>query len=127
MDKATLVVNDIATGSRIVDILDEAGLRVILAMWLLTPEYEDVRFAVSSCDLDTVDPREAYGKVHSALENKGVELEDTPTLLVLRTTDPFVRALRQIFGKAKSVEGMRLGGQTIGGRFIEDAVVYRIV
>lgn len=127
MDKATLVVNDIATGSRIVDILDEAGLRVLLAMWLLTPEYEDLRFALSSRDLDTVDPRDAYGIVHSALEKEGIALENTPTLLVLRTTDPFVRALRQIFRKAKSVEGMRLGGQTIGGRFIEDAVVYRIL
>ncbi len=41
-------------------------------------------------------------------------------------TDPFIKGLRKMFGKAKSVEGMRLGLQTIGGRFIEDAYVYRI-
>jgi hypothetical protein len=34
--------------------------------------------------------------------------------------------LRRIFAKTKSVEGMRLGGQMIGDRFIEDAWVYRI-
>jgi len=44
----------------------------------------------------------------------------------LRTSDPFIKALRKIFGKAKSVEGMRLGGQTRGNRFLDDAYVYRI-
>jgi hypothetical protein len=41
-------------------------------------------------------------------------------------SDPFIRALRRILAKAKSVEGMRLGGQLIGDRFVEDALVYRI-
>ena len=40
--------------------------------------------------------------------------------------DPFIRVLRKIFGKTRSVEGMRLGGQMIGDRFIEDAYVYRV-
>jgi hypothetical protein len=40
--------------------------------------------------------------------------------------DPFIRELRRIFGKTKSVEGMRLGGQLFGDRFIEDGIAYRI-
>jgi hypothetical protein len=40
--------------------------------------------------------------------------------------DPFIKSLRRMFGKTKSVEGMRLGLQTIGDRFVEDAFVYRI-
>jgi hypothetical protein len=46
--------------------------------------------------------------------------------MILPMSDPFIKGLRSIFGKAKSVEGMRLGGQLIGDRFIEDAYVYRI-
>jgi hypothetical protein len=46
--------------------------------------------------------------------------------MILEMKDPFIRALRRIFGKAKSVEGMRLGLQTIGDRFVEDGIVYRI-
>jgi hypothetical protein len=46
--------------------------------------------------------------------------------MILPTKDPFVRELRKIFGKAKNVEGMRLGGQTIGNRFVDAAYVYRI-
>jgi len=126
MDKATLVIADFATGSRILEVLDGTGLRVNVAMWLRTPEYEDWRFALSSRDLDSVEPSAAYGRVHDTLGKGGFLLENTPPLLILRASDPFIRALRRIFGKVKSVEGMRLGGQALGGRFIEDAVVYRI-
>jgi hypothetical protein len=46
--------------------------------------------------------------------------------MVLPTKDPFIRELRKMFGKAKDVTGMRLGGQTIGNRFIDNAYVYRV-
>lgn len=126
MDKATLVTTDFATGSRIVKILDDAGLRMNLAMWLLTPEYEDWRFALSSRDLDSAEPKAAYGLVHNALDKGDFLLEDTPPLLIFRTSDLFIRTLRRTFGKTRSAEGLRLGGQMVGDRFIEDAVVYRI-
>ena len=56
----------------------------------------------------------------------GIPLRKTPSLLILPMKDPFIRHLRRLFEKAKSVEGMRLGGQMIGDRFLEDALVYRI-
>jgi hypothetical protein len=76
--------------------------------------------------LDAAEPSEAYGLVHDALAAAGITLEQTPALLILRMSDPFIRALRRMFAKAKSVEGMRLGGQLIGDRFVGDALVYRI-
>lgn len=126
MDKAALVTADFAAGARILEILDHSGLGINLAMWLHAPEYEDWRFVLSSRRLDSVEPSKAYGLVHDALEEAGFPLEHTPPLLIFKMSDPFVRALRQIFGKAKSVEGMRLGGQMIGDRFVDDAIVYRI-
>jgi hypothetical protein len=47
-------------------------------------------------------------------------------MLVLRMKDPFIRDLRKLFGTAKNVTGMRLGGQSFGDRFVEDGYVYRI-
>ena len=73
-----------------------------------------------------VKPSKAYGLVHDALAAAGISLERTPPLLILKMSDPFIRALRRIFSKAKRVEGTRLGGQLIGDRFVEDAVVYRV-
>jgi hypothetical protein len=39
---------------------------------------------------------------------------------------PFIKALRQVFAKVKDVYGMRLGGQTFGDQYLEDAFLYRI-
>jgi hypothetical protein len=46
--------------------------------------------------------------------------------MIFPIKDPFIRELRRLFGKAKEVAGMRLGGQTIGERFVSDAYVYKI-
>lgn len=70
--------------------------------------------------------QDAYGLLHEALDAAEFPLEQTPTVVIMRTSDAFIKTLRKIFGKAKSVEGMRLGGQTIGNRYLDDAYVYRI-
>ena len=46
--------------------------------------------------------------------------------MILSMNDRFIRELRRIFGKAKSVDGMRIGRQMIGDRFVEDAYMYRV-
>ena len=69
---------------------------------------------------------DAYLRVNRALDEGGVTVLGTPAMFVMKTTDPFVRALRKVFGKAASVEGMRLGGQTWGDRVIDDAYAYKI-
>src|ERR1700733_3909324 len=123
MDKAALVTADFAVGAKLLDVLDNADLAISVALWVNLPEYEDWRLVLSSRRLDTVNPLGAYGLVHDALERAEFPLEHTPPILILRMTDPFIKALRQLFGKARSVEGMRLGGQMIGDRFVDDALV----
>ncbi len=126
MDKTALVGIDVEMGRRILQSLDEAGLDIRVALWTYLAEYEDWRFTVSSRKFDELDIRKAFGLMHEALDVAGISLEETPTLLILRMSDPFIKTLRKIFGKTKSVEGMRLGLQSIGNRFLEDAYVYRI-
>ena len=64
--------------------------------------------------------------LHGLLADAGVTLEKTPPVMILPMSDPFIKELRRIFGKAKIVEGMRPGGQMIGDRFVQDAYTYRI-
>jgi hypothetical protein len=40
--------------------------------------------------------------------------------------NPFIRDLRRVFASAADTYGMRLGGQTFGGKYLEDSFVYRI-
>jgi hypothetical protein len=126
MDKATLVTAELSIGSKLLEALDQTTLGISVALWLNSSDYEDWRFVLSSRRLDLADPVGAYGLVHDALEKSGLLLEHTPPLLILRMTDPFIKGLRQIFGKVRSAEGTRLGGQTIGDRFVQDAILYRV-
>ena len=126
MDKTALVNIDFLRGAEILKALDQAGLRVSVALWTYLEEYEDWRLILAGRKLDAAGRREGYGLVHDALMATGITPERTPALMITRMTDPFIRELRRIFGKAKTVEGMRLGGQMIGDRFVEDAYVYRI-
>jgi hypothetical protein len=126
VDKTALITLDFTAGLDLVRALDVSALPITVALWLYSSEYEDWRFVLASRRLDAVQLTEAYGLVHDALSAAGIPLERTPALLILKMSDPFIRLLRQIFSKTKSVEGMRLGGQRVGDQSVEDALVYRI-
>jgi hypothetical protein len=124
MDQATLVSPDVAVGREALTALDDARIKQIVALLAVFPEYGDWRMVISSPSLDQTRQLRAYEQVTEALQGRFIYT--LPTIMVLPTKDPFVRELRRMFGKAKDVTGMRLGGQMIGNRFISDAYVYRI-
>ena len=126
MDKTTLVSFDIERGREVLDALDGAKVKTAVALWAYLPEYEDWRLVVSARQLDSLDPRDAYRRLNESLTAAGLTPDKSPPILILSMNDSFIRTLRQIFGKTKSAEGMRVGGQMIGDRFLEDAYVYRI-
>jgi hypothetical protein len=126
MDKATLVEVDFKMSEKLVSALEKAGVRVTVAMWVHFPEYEDWRFVLASKDLDLVDLGDAYLKVNGILKKAGISVWQTPLIFMMKTTDPFIRALRKFSNKAADVTGMRLGGQTWGDRIVDDAYVYKI-
>jgi|SRR5665213_984037 len=126
MDKTALVGLDIERGSQIIRALDDADLKPSVALWAYLPEYEDWRLIIASRKLDSFDPRSAYRTINDSLLAKGITVEQTPPIVIRSVTDPFIKDLRGMFAKTARVEGMRLGGQTIGGRFLEEAYVYRI-
>lgn len=126
MDKTTLVSLDIEKGIEILNALDSANIKIAVALWGYLPEYEDWRLIVSGRQFDTVDLQHAYRRINDSLTAIGLTPAEEPPILILSMKDPFIKALRQSFAKTKSVDGMRLGGQMIGDRFLEDAYVYRI-
>ncbi len=91
---------------------------------MVSPEYGDWRLVLSSPSLDQSHQLKAYEKVTEILGGRFVYR--LPPILILPTKDPFIKEIRKIFGKTKDVMGMRLGGQIIGNRFVENAYVYRV-
>jgi hypothetical protein len=106
--------------------LDRAGTKLSVALFAKLEEYENWRMVLAAREFDRMGLQEGYGRLFQILNNAGIVAEKTPTISIFPTNDPFIRELRKIFGKTKSVEGMILGSQSFGGRFIEDAYVYRI-
>ena len=127
MAKDLLVGLDVEVGARILRALDDAGLKVRVALWAILPEYEDWRLVLSSRKFDAVDLRDAYGLFHEALDAGGVSYRDTPTTVIMRANDPFIKNLRKTYAKSKQTDGLRLGPESIGNRFITDAYTYRIL
>lgn len=126
MGKTSLVSFETEAGSRILQILDDAGLKVKVALWATLPEYEDWRLILSSRKFDAVGTLEAYGLLNAALDAAGFPVELKPTTMILRTTDPMIRDFRKDYAKSNVSPGTHVGGQMLGDRFVEDAYAYRI-
>jgi hypothetical protein len=129
MDKATLVDVDITAGKQVLDILDRAGFKVIVAFWLYTSEFEAWRLYIASPVVDSKGIRRAYVQLLSALRSSDdPDLASRVTITLLSPKDPLMRAFRRTFARAVEVKkGARLASQVIkDGVFIEQAYLYRV-
>ena len=127
MDQALLVNPGVESGRKVLRSLDASGIKIKVALWAHLHEYASWRLMLASRHLDDArDRREAYRIVISTLYKAGLTVEEVDPIMLFPMKDPFIRDLRRLFGKAKDVEGMRLGGQLFGNRYVEDAYVYRI-
>ena len=124
MDKAVLVGPDLDKGSKIVQILDDAGLKVNVAFWALLSDYSDWRLFLASRKFDAIELAAAYGLLHKALDAGGISLRETPIIGIFHNTDPFIRALRKECRNARI--GRRLGPYMVGNRSVEDGYIYRV-
>lgn len=117
----TLVSADIERGSRIIEILDAAKVRIKVGLWAYLDGYDQWRMVLASPELDDQD----YLIVRRTLEAAGFTYDTTPPLIVWKMSDPFIRELRRRFRKSHP-EGSRLVYESVAGRLIEYAYVYRI-
>ena len=126
MAKDTLVGVDVELGSRVLSLLDEAGVPTPVALWLLNEDLGGWRLVLASPIYHREGPKAAYLRVLEVLSAADAELVNQAPIKLLGTRHGLVRDLRQMFSKGARVEGMRLGGHYIGGVWVEDAFVYRI-
>ena len=126
MDKIALVNFDIENGKEVVDALDRDGKNPNVALWAKLPEYEDWRLVIASDHLRQTGSLFAYSQVNSAMERAGIPVSKRPKVYLRPMDKPFIKSLRNIFAQTKDTYGMRLGGQTFGDQYLEDAFVYRI-
>ncbi|WP_420238861.1 hypothetical protein ACOBR2_04495 [Telmatobacter bradus] len=126
MGTETLVSFDIENGSNVIDALDKAGREPNVALWAKLPDYEDWRLILASEHLDQSSQFTGYTQIHEALDKAEIPIHRQPPIFMRPMKSLMIEELRRFLGSAKDVYGMRLGGQTFGDRYIEEAFVYRI-
>lgn len=124
---ATALVNfDFGNVEMAIRALDAAGKEPRVALWAKLPDYESWRLIVASEKIDQESPLAGYGQIVEALRNANIPMHRRPDILLLPMKSKMIEGLRSAFSSAKDVYGMRLGGQTFGDKYIEEAFVYRI-
>jgi hypothetical protein len=126
VDTSALVSYDIENGKEVIRALDEDGKAPNVALWAKLPDYEDWRLVIASDNLDQSSSLSGYEEINAAMKKAGISYRKRPTIYLRPMDKPFIKALRHIFAKAADTYGMRLGGQTFGDQYLEDAFVYRI-
>jgi hypothetical protein len=117
---------DIENGKEVIDALDRDGKTPNVALWAKIPDYEDWRLVIASDRLDQSSSRSGYTEINAAMKKAGISIHRQPTISMRSMDNPFIRDLRRAFASAADTYGMRLGGQIFGGKYLEDAFVYRI-
>lgn len=106
--------------------LDQAKVKVSVGLFAKLGEYENWRMVLAARAFDGLKITDAYGLIFESLTAAGIGVEKTPSILIFPMRDPFIRDIRRRYGKRENVEGLILGTQSFGGRFVEDGYVYRI-
>lgn len=125
MVKDSLVGIDVELGTRVLEALDAAGFAVPAALWVRWGEEHKWHLLLATPLYDRLGPGNAYRRLVDALWKVDYDWVRSPIRLE-STRKPFVRALRQLYGKAADLPGMRLGGQMIGDTWIDEAYIYRV-
>ena len=126
MAPATLVNFDIENGDDVIKALDSAGKAPKVALWAKLPDYENWRLVLASDRLNQKSPTSGYSEINEVLRKAQIPGNKQPAILLRPMDNPMILALRRVFGHATDTRGMRLGGQTFGDKYLEDAFVYRI-
>lgn len=124
---ATALVNfDFENAEMAIRALDAAGREPRVALWAKLPDYENWRLIVASEKFEQEYPLAGYRQISEALRSANIPVHRRPDILLLPMRNNMIQELQRLFADASDRYGMRLGGQSFGDKYIEEAFVYRI-
>jgi hypothetical protein len=126
MDQTFLVNIEFQKSAEVVAALDQAKVKVDVALFANLDEYGDWRLVLAARAFDRLEMRKAFRLVRDAMDAAGMTGYHGLPILIYRMSDPFIRELRKRYAKLKYVEGDRIALQFIADKVINDSYVYRI-
>lgn len=127
MAARALVESDIDLGARMLSALDEAGISIEVAYWMLSPEWGDWWFVLGTPLYDerlTPPVSRQVVEVRRSLPDSDYIMDK---LGVVGMDDRFVRALRKRLRDDLPRPGYHLGSFYAEDLEVEDSYVYRLV
>lgn len=93
-------------------------------LWLFQSESGEWHLLIATPKVDEVGPRKAYEELTLVTKRLAAGPTNLQRIELISPRVPLYQALRDIFGKTASVEGVRLGNTQVGGMYIDDAYLY---
>lgn len=118
----------IEAGAELADKLDEMGVAITAALWLFDAELNEWRLVFGSSEVKTRGPREVYEKIRVAISQLSDKVTTVPfssVVLMDANSDP-IRHLRATLKMEGRNNRIRFSRSVANGRFVDDALIYRI-
>ncbi len=127
MVKEILVDKQIEAGRELTERLDKAGFPVTASFWLYDSDENEWRLtlALEAVDQRGVGSRKVYGKIQDILA-EDAELRralDLTDIHLAGPEDSLIRDFRKL--RQRKLGLVRLKRTVVGGRYVEDAYVYK--
>lgn len=127
MVKDTLTLDMIDAGRALIEKLADQDLQLSAALWFYFAEQDNWKLILASQIVKVQGPRAMYKKVQSAIHGSADELSNLE-LSDIAAVSPDETIITQFKSAIRidGVGGMRFTNNTIDGRVIEDAYIYKM-
>lgn len=115
-------------GARLVQKMDEMGIAPRAAFWMLFPDIDVWRLAISESSSSKEGPLKGYRTIQKAMERLDPEPErlSLDNIALLPPGAPLVDLLRAAIPTGPGISRIRLTNNVVDGQLIADALLYRI-
>jgi hypothetical protein len=124
--KEFLTENMVRGGEALTRKLDELGWPVVASFWYFEPDDNRWKLMIASPKVNLDGPKEAYEAIQGALSTLQDHFTDLQYITVVQPDHPIVQTLAAAIPTGPAIVGMRFSQNTINGRFIDDAYLYRV-
>jgi hypothetical protein len=126
MDTSLLVEDEIKSGERLIEALDDAKFNVKTAFWQRLPETGDWRLYIASPKVKEYGPFGAYQRLIKIAKSRNIPTRFLQRVSLVFTNDPTVTLLRSAVSTGAGISKIPFRGNAINGVYIEDALLYRV-
>lgn len=125
--KEVLTAEMISSGAKLTRKLDAAGWEPTASFWLYETENARWRLVLASPKVEQEGPKKAYETIARTLSQMDLQSLELTFITVVSSDHPLVNLLASAVNTGPTITGVRFSQNTINGKFIDDAYLYRVM